>query len=155
MRTRFAPSPTGYLHLGHVHAALFAGQNGSEFVLRIEDIDPLRCRPHFTEAIFDDLTWLGLSWEMPVRHQSQHMDVYSKALDRLHSQGLIYPCFCTRSEIHGEVARSIHAPHGPNGPLYPGTCRNLVRQNKTIASKQARATLCVLMWQKPVLLLAQ
>ena len=125
MRTRFAPSPTGYLHLGHVHAALFANLHGRVFILRIEDIDPLRCRPHFTDAVFEDLAWLGLTWQQPVRLQSQHMDDYSAALDRLRAQDLLYPCFCTRSHIQGEIARAAHAPHGPDGPLYPGTCRSL------------------------------
>ncbi len=130
MRTRFAPSPTGYLHLGHAHAALFAFAQGGRFVLRIEDIDPLRCRPHFTDAILQDLEWLGLRWEEPVRHQSQHMDEYQSALDILRKLGVLYPCFCTRSQIQGEIARSVHAPHGPaqigpDGAHYPGTCRVL------------------------------
>ena len=94
-------------------------------ILRIEDIDPLRCREAFVEAIFDDLRWLGLTWEMPVRRQSRHMDDYAGALQILRDQGLVYPCFCTRAEIKGEIARSAHAPHGPDGPLYPGTCRGL------------------------------
>ena len=134
-RTRFAPSPTGYLHLGHAHAALYAQRHGDSFLLRIEDIDPTRCRPDFTAAIFEDLAWLGLSWPLPVRCQSQHMADYAQALDLLRQQHLIYPCFCTRSDI----ARSGHAPHGPDGPCYPGTCRTLTAQQRQdrLASGQA------------------
>ena len=127
MRTRFAPSPTGFLHLGHAHAALFAFSAGSSFVLRIEDIDQVRCRPDYTQAIYDDLAWLGLDWEQPVRLQSQHFDDYAAALERLRVRDLIYPCFCTRADI----ARSDHAPHGPDGPLYPGTCRSLSAVERT------------------------
>jgi glutamyl-Q tRNA(Asp) synthetase len=123
--TRFAPSPTGGLHLGHAHSALFAAARGARFILRIEDIDAGRCRPEFADAILADLHWLGLSWEQPVRRQSEHMDDYRAALDRLDGLGLLYPCFCTRRDIADEVARSGHAPHGPDGALYPGTCRGL------------------------------
>lgn len=125
--TRFAPSPTGYLHLGHAHAALFARRAaaGGRFLLRLEDIDPGRCQPAFAAAIVEDLAWLGLTWETPVRHQSHHMADYAAALARLREMGLLYPCFCTRREIRDEIARSGHAPHGPDGPLYPGTCRRL------------------------------
>lgn len=127
--------------MGHVHAALFAHTHGEAFVLRIEDIDPLRCRPHFTDAIFEDLAWLGLSWETPVRHQSQHMDDYASALSKLQSLGLIYPCFCTRSDIQGEIARSVHAPHGPDNLQYPGTCKSLSpsEQHHRIEAGQAHA----------------
>ncbi len=131
--TRFAPSPTGYLHLGHAYSALFAYEaaraGGGRFFLRIEDIDPVRCRPEFSEAIFEDLRWLGLSWEEPVRRQSEHMEDYAAALAKLRSLGLLYPCFCTRRDIEQEVAASAGAPHlapqGPDGPVYPGTCRAL------------------------------
>lgn len=126
--TRFAPSPTGYLHLGHAHAALFAqraaGDDG-RFLLRIEDIDPGRCDPVFEAAIAEDLAWLGLSWEKPVRHQSAHLDDYAAALARLQDMELLYPCFCTRRDIQAEIARSAQAPHGPDGPIYPGTCKRL------------------------------
>lgn len=126
--TRFAPSPTGLLHLGHAHAALFAagaaGANG-RFILRIEDIDGTRCRPEFEAAILEDLAWLGLDWERPVRRQSEHMADYAAALDVLRAQYLLYPCFCTRREIRAEIERAGAAPHGPDGPLYPGTCRGL------------------------------
>ncbi|MBF0168752.1 MAG: tRNA glutamyl-Q(34) synthetase GluQRS [Alphaproteobacteria bacterium] len=127
--TRFAPSPTGYLHLGHAFSALFAHdaakRSGGRFILRIEDIDPVRCRPEFETAIYEDLAWLGLSWETPVRRQSEHLAEYRAALDRLDEMGLLYPCFCTRKDIAGEIERSGHAPHGPDGLLYPKICRNL------------------------------
>ncbi len=127
--TRFAPSPTGLLHLGHAHSALFAWRAArrasGRFLLRIEDIDRGRCRPEFEAAIFEDLAWLGLTWEEPVRRQSAHFDDYRAALERLAARGLVYPCFCTRKEIQAEIARAGRAPHGPEGPLYPGLCRDL------------------------------
>jgi len=127
--TRFAPSPTGLLHLGHAYSALFAWQRARDshgrFLLRIEDIDQTRCRPEFTDAILEDLAWLGLDWNGPVRQQSQHFDDYRRALDRLEGDNLLYPCFCTRAEIQAEIARAGAAPHGSEGPLYPGTCRTL------------------------------
>lgn len=128
--TRFAPSPTGYLHLGHVFSALIARRRardaGGRFLLRIEDIDPVRCRPEFAAAIEDDLAWLGIAWDGPVRVQSQHLPQYRAVLDTLAARGLVYPCFCTRAEIAAEVAQSASAPHTPDGgPLYPGTCRGL------------------------------
>lgn len=119
--TRFAPSPTGLLHIGHAYAALFAAKAGERFLLRIEDIDTGRCRPEFEAAIFADLSWLGLSWPAPVRRQSEHFSEYRQALDHLSGRGLLYPCFCTRADIAAAAA----APHGPDGPLYPGTCRKL------------------------------
>ena len=127
--TRFAPSPTGELHLGHAHSALFAfaaaRDSGGRFLLRIEDIDPTRCRPEFTDAILADLSWLGLTWEQPVRRQSEHFEVYRAALARLEEMGLLYPCFCTRKDIAREIEGAGNAPHGPDGPLYPGHCRSL------------------------------
>ena len=127
--TRFAPSPTGYLHLGHAYSALIgwraARQAGGRFLLRLEDIDRTRCRPEFAAAIPEDLAWLGLDWDGPVRVQSEHFADYRAALDRLTAAGLLYPCFCTRAAIQAEVARAAAAPHGPDGPLYPGTCRAL------------------------------
>lgn len=131
--TRFAPSPTGYLHLGHAYAALFAERAAREangrFLLRIEDIDAGRCRPEFEEAIYEDLSWLGLSWEEPVRRQSECMAEFEAALDRLGRLGLLYPCFCTRKDIKAEIDAAHCAPHlaqmGPDGPLYPGTCGQL------------------------------
>jgi glutamyl-Q tRNA(Asp) synthetase len=127
--TRFAPSPTGLLHLGHAHSALFGWKAAREcdgvFLLRIEDIDPGRCRAEFERSLIEDLAWLGLTWPEPVRRQSEHMDDYRAALDRLESIGVTYPCFCTRREIEDEIARAGYAPHGPDGALYPGTCRHL------------------------------
>jgi len=123
--TRFAPSPTGGLHLGHAHAALTAWtaarSAAGRFLLRIEDIDRTRCRPAFTGQILADLAWLGLEWELPVRIQSEHFDEYQAALDLLAARDLLYPCFCTRKDI----AAAVTAPHGPDGALYPGTCRAL------------------------------
>jgi glutamyl-Q tRNA(Asp) synthetase len=117
------------LHLGHAYSALFAykqaKESGGKFILRIEDIDPDRCRPEFVQGIYDDLEWLGLTWETPVRVQSEHLSDYKAALDKLQSMGLLYPCFCTRKDIQDEAARSGHAPHGPEGVLYAGTCRGL------------------------------
>jgi glutamyl-Q tRNA(Asp) synthetase len=125
-RTRFAPSPTGYLHLGHAFSAMFASQTaaqlGGKMFLRIEDIDRGRCRSEFESAISDNLTWLGLTWPMPVRRQSEHFADYTAALNQLDEAGLLYPCFCTRAEIKTEIAESPSAPHGPDGPIYPGIC---------------------------------
>ncbi|MBU8538299.1 tRNA glutamyl-Q(34) synthetase GluQRS [Falsiroseomonas tokyonensis] len=127
--TRFAPSPTGFLHLGHAHSALAgwrrarAGQG--RFLLRLEDIDSTRCRPEFAEAIQEDLAWLGLEWDGPVRVQSRHMADYAETLAALSDRGLLFPCFCTRRDIAREIAGSASAPHGPDGPLYPGICRRL------------------------------
>ena len=122
--TRFAPSPTGYLHLGHAHSALVgwhrARAESGRFLLRIEDIDPARCRPEFETAILEDLGWLGIDWDGPVRRQSKHLGEYERALGRLRGLGLLYPCFCSRKDI----AAAASAPHGPEGPVYPGTCRN-------------------------------
>jgi len=132
--TRFAPSPTGLLHLGHAYSALAgwkaAREAGGKFLLRIEDIDRARCREEFTDAILEDLAWLGLDWDGDVRRQSQHLEDYRAPLDRLNASGMIYPCFCTRSAIKAEIEAAIAAPHGAApfespGPLYPGTCRNL------------------------------
>jgi glutamyl-Q tRNA(Asp) synthetase len=134
--TRFAPSPTGYLHLGHAHSALTAWrrarQAGGRFLLRIEDIDPARCRPEFARAIVDDLAWLGLDWDGPVRVQSAHLPEYRAVLDMLLARGLLYPCFCTRADIQREIAASATAPHAPDGSVvYPGTCRMLSTAERT------------------------
>jgi len=136
--TRFAPSPTGFLHLGHAHSALAGWRRaraaGGRFLLRIEDIDPLRCRPEFAAAIEEDLAWLGLDWDGPVRVQSAHLAEYRAVLEALAARGLLYPCFCTRADIAREIAASAAAPHlapmGPDGPLYPGTCRRLSRDER-------------------------
>ncbi len=122
--TRFAPSPTGRLHLGHACSAVrafdVARAGGGRFLLRIEDIDGTRSRPEHVAAILDDLAWLGLAWEGPV-FQSARLGLYQAALERLTAAGLVYPCFCTRAEV---AAVSLSAPHGAE-PVYPGTCRGL------------------------------
>lgn len=130
---RFAPSPNGYLHLGHAYSALLnfdlARQRGGRFLLRIEDIDATRCRPEFETAICEDLGWLGLAWETPVRRQSEHLADYRTALEHLSSQDLVYPAFESRAEIAGLVAqRETKAPwpRDPDGaPLYPGAAKSL------------------------------
>ena len=129
---RFAPSPTGRLHIGHACSVLFTAahvKEGGRFLLRIENIDPGRCRTEFEDGIYEDLAWLGLHWEEPVRRQSEHLDVYRAALAKLDALGVIYPCFCTRKEIEAEIEAAASAPHGlaqgPDGYLYPGTCRHL------------------------------
>ncbi|MBC7142209.1 MAG: tRNA glutamyl-Q(34) synthetase GluQRS [Rhodobacteraceae bacterium] len=126
MRTRFAPSPTGYLHLGHAYSAMLAHDMadaaGGEFLLRIEDTDRARVRPEYEAAIHEDLRWLGLDWPEPVLRQSDHLDRYEAMLDRLAAMDLCYPCRCTR----GDIRAALSAPQegaGPDGPVYPGTCR--------------------------------
>lgn len=127
--TRFAPSPTGRLHLGHAFSALlahdFARGRGGAFLLRIEDIDPGRSRAEHVDSILEDLAWLGIEWDGEILFQSERLDLYRQALGRLRRAGLVYPCFCTRAAIAAEIAASAAAPHGPDGPLYPGTCRRL------------------------------
>ncbi len=122
--TRFAPSPTGLLHLGSVRVAAVARARaraaGGRFLLRIEDIDQARCRREFAAAIEDDLRWLGLHWDGAVRVQSRHVGEYQAALDSLRNRRLVYPCFCSRADI----ARAVTAPHGAED-IYPGTCRAL------------------------------
>ena len=127
--SRFAPSPTGRLHLGHAYSALlahdYARERDGAFLLRIEDIDPGRARPEHVGGIIEDLAWLGLEWDGEIVFQSERLALYAEALGRLKERGLAYPCFCTRSAIAAEIAASAAAPHGPDGPLYPGTCRAL------------------------------
>ena len=130
--TRFAPSPSGYLHLGHAYSALFGYEaarfSGGRFLLRIEDIDRQRCRPEFEQGIYEDLTWLGIQWDGHVRRQSEHLEVYRAALDELRGLGVVYPCFCSRKQIRVEVEQAGRAPHGPSGEaLYPGICREIDR----------------------------
>jgi glutamyl-Q tRNA(Asp) synthetase len=123
--SRFAPSPSGRLHLGHAYSAVvghhWARQSDGEFRLRIEDLDQTRCRPEFVEGIFEDLGWLELDWDQPVLVQSQRTEAYGDALDELRSRGLAYACFCTRADI----VQSLTAPHGDAATSYPGTCRAL------------------------------
>ena len=123
---RFAPSPNGELHLGHAFSALFtfhaAKEAGGNFLLRIEDIDTTRCRPHFADLLIEDLRWLGLRWPEPVRFQSRHLADYAKAQSRLADQGLLYPCFCTRKIVEAS-STGLRDPDG--SLLYPGTCRAL------------------------------
>ncbi len=127
--TRFAPSPTGKLHLGHAYSARVAHdlarkQNG-RFLVRFEDIDHTRVRPEYYEGILTDLRWLGLAWDEEPWKQLDRLEHYQAALDRLKALGVVYPCYCTRREIETELTNLTHAPHGPEGPLYPGTCRGL------------------------------
>ena len=122
--TRFAPSPTGRLHLGHAYSAVLgharARDSGGRFLLRIEDLDGTRSRPEFVDGIVEDLRWLGLDWAEPVLVQSERSKAYAAALEQLGEQGLVYPCFCTRADI----AAALAAPHGPTSH-YPGTCREI------------------------------
>ncbi|MEC3950412.1 tRNA glutamyl-Q(34) synthetase GluQRS [Sphingobium sp. HWE2-09] len=141
MVTRFAPSPTGRLHVGHGWSALMAHDMaraaGGAFRLRIEDIDGTRSRPEHVAGILDDLAWLGVTWDGEVMFQSARLHHYDAALDRLRTMGLLYPCFCTRADIQA----SLTAPHGPEGPVYPGTCRGLSEDERArrIASGEAHA----------------
>src|SRR4051812_32340732 len=132
--SRFAPSPTGRLHLGHAFSAVLGHARtraaGGEFRLRIEDLDQTRSRPEFVHAIYEDLRWLGVSWEQPVFVQSQRTGAHDAALDRLKAQGLAFACFCTRADI----AQSLTAPHGDAANSYPGTCRDLADDPERRAS---------------------
>ena len=136
--TRFAPSPTGLLHIGNGFSALTGWQRararGGRFCLRIEDIDSTRCRPAFDAAILADLAWLEIDWDGPVLRQSQRLAVYAEALAQLRGRGLLYPCFCSRADI----AAAVTAPHGPDGPLYTGTCRHL-SQDERVEHMAAKA----------------
>ena len=130
---RFAPSPNGRLHLGHAYSALLnekmARHAGGRFLLRIEDIDTLRCTPELTQLMLADLAWLGLQWEEPVLRQSEHLADYHRAQQHLHDQGLLYPCFCSRQDIARRV--SDDAARDPEGqPLYPGACRRLPKAER-------------------------
>ncbi len=140
--TRFAPSPTGYLHLGHAFSALTAWQRaraaGGQFLLRIEDIDIRRCKPQFEAAIIEDLAWLGVDRDGPVRRQSDHFADYGAVLHRLREMGVVYPCFCTRADIAREIAAAQSAPHGPDGPLYPGICRHLTPDERRARLEEGR-----------------
>lgn len=118
------------MHLGHAFAAITAREAGERFLLRIEDLDTLRCREEFVDAILEDLAWLGLTWE-PVMRQSERTSAYRAALEKLDNAGLVFPCFCTRKEIVAEIAQAVGAPSGPDGPTYPGTCRHLLPQQRS------------------------
>jgi glutamyl-Q tRNA(Asp) synthetase len=129
MKTRFAPSPTGLLHLGHAYAAMvafdLARKHDGQFLLRFEDIDTTRVREEYYGAIEEDLLWLGLCWDGKVIRQVERLPVYMEALGRLKGMEVVYPCFCTRREIQEEIARMGNAPHGPEGILYPGICKKM------------------------------
>jgi glutamyl-Q tRNA(Asp) synthetase len=132
---RFAPSPNGYLHLGHAYSAILnyemARASGGRFMLRIEDIDTARCRPEFEQAVYEDLAWLGLTWDEPVSRQSEHFPDYTKALDRLAGQKLLYPCFCTRGDILQAIGTKPDWPRDPDeAPLYPGICKALTNAKR-------------------------
>ncbi|HKY80003.1 MAG TPA: tRNA glutamyl-Q(34) synthetase GluQRS [Sphingobium sp.] len=139
--TRFAPSPTGRLHVGHGWSALMAmdlaRSQGGALRLRIEDIDGTRSRPEHVAGIVEDLLWLGVEWDGEIIFQSARLDQYEAAMGRLREMGLLYPCFCTRADI----AASASAPHGPEGPVYPGTCRALTPsdRDRRIAAGEAHA----------------
>lgn len=135
--TRFAPSPTGWLHLGHVLAAKVAFDLAKQspkgtFLLRFEDIDTTRVRESYYAGIEEDLRWLGLIWDGTPLRQTNRVAAYADALDTLRREGWIYPCFCTRREIQSELAAMTAAPHGPDGPHYPGTCRKLGERERRI-----------------------
>ena len=123
--TRFAPSPTGPLHLGHAYAAMVAAARGTRFLLRIEDIDAPRCTPAWEAAIYDDLQWLGLTWQTPVLRQSDRLAAYQTALVHLYNMGLTYRCSCTRGDIRAALSAPQEGMIGPDGPIYPGTCQGL------------------------------
>jgi len=146
VRTRFAPSPTGRLHLGHALAARLAHDlarqgPGGVFVLRLEDIDGPRVREEFYQGIEEDLLWLGLQWDETPLRQSTRAAAHEAALTQLRENGLVYPCFCTRKEIQEEWARMTSAPQGPAGQIYPGTCRKLTHaeREEKLASGSAHA----------------
>ncbi|NTX58001.1 tRNA glutamyl-Q(34) synthetase GluQRS [Myxococcus sp. CA039A] len=136
-RGRFAPSPTGRMHLGNIRSALLgwlqARAAGGRFLLRIEDLDRARCKPQYVEDLMADLRWLGLDWDETPLVQSQRDDIYREALATLENEGLVYPCFCTR----GEIARAASAPHGlsEEGPRYPGTCAHLTVDQRAERAK--------------------
>lgn len=134
MVTRFAPSPTGRLHVGHGWSALLAHDAAraadGRFLLRIEDIDGTRSRPEHIAGIEEDLRWLGMEWDGPVWRQSDRLPIYADALARLDTLGLTYPCFCTRADIAREIERSGAAPHGPEGALYPRICAHLLAEER-------------------------
>lgn len=143
--TRFAPSPTGALHIGHGWSALMAHDLAraldGAFHLRIEDIDGARSRPEHVAGIVKDLNWLGVTWDGPIVMQSERLTLYRAAVEQLAAEGLAYPCFCTRADIAREIAASASAPHGPDGHIYPGTCAHLSPEERAarIAAGEAHA----------------
>jgi glutamyl-Q tRNA(Asp) synthetase len=162
---RFAPSPNGYLHLGHALSALInadlARAAGGRLLLRIEDIDATRCRPEYEQAIYEDLAWLGVAWEQPVRRQSEHFNDYRAALAKLDAMGLVYPSFESRAEIAARIAQGEPWPRDPDGaPLYPGAAKHMAAEERArrIASgapyalrldmKAALARVGALTWQE-------
>lgn len=143
--TRFAPSPTGDLHLGHAYSAIYAQdvarRAGGRFIVRIEDLDSGRCREQFVSWQLEDLAWLGLSWEKPVARQSTRMPLYAAALARLEELGVTYRCFCSRKKIRDEIAAAGGAPHAvaPDGTfVYPGTCRRLSSERRFSLIEEGR-----------------
>jgi glutamyl-Q tRNA(Asp) synthetase len=142
--TRFAPSPTGLLHKGHAFSALTAHAAaravGGRFILRIEDIDATRARPEYEAALLEDLAWLGMEWETPVRRQSEHLADYQAALDRLRNAGLLYRCFRTRREVLDEIGRAPHGPgEGPEGLVFRGGSLPLGEESRRLAAGEAFA----------------
>ncbi len=132
---RFAPSPNGFLHIGHAYSALvnqrLARALGGRLLLRIEDLDIGRCRPAYEAAIFEDLQWLGVEWERPVPRQSERLPIYARALETLMESGLAYPCFCTRGDVAAAIAERPNWPRDPDGsPLYPGVCKHMSPQER-------------------------
>ena len=132
--TRFAPSPTGHMHLGHVFSALFsyeaAKKLGGKFILRIEDIDSQRSSKVFEESIYEDLEWLQIKYSTGIRYQADHMDDYKGAIKELQKLDMVYPCFCSRSDIKAEIMRAGNAPHEEETSIYPGTCRRLSKEER-------------------------
>ena len=154
MITRFAPSPTGPLHLGHAYSAILAHDmaraEGGRFLLRIEDIDGDRSKPEWEALIFEDLAWLGLTWDGPVMRQSERMHAYAQALDRLWQGNLLYPCSCTRRDIAealGAPQEGVAPPLGPDGPVYPGTCRPS-RHDRVVCPLPRAADMTLRLWME-------
>jgi len=135
LRTRFAPSPTGHLHVGNAYSALlcqqWAERHQAELLLRIEDIDFNRCRPAFAADLIDDLGWLGIQWQGDIHYQSRYLSAYTEVLEMLRDEGLVYPCFCTRRDLRHEIEHIGLAPHAEDMPeIYPGTCRHLTIEER-------------------------
>jgi len=157
MRTRFAPSPTGPLHLGHAYSALLASDRakaaGGEFCLRIEDIDQSRARPAWEAQIYEDLAWLGLTWPSPVMRQSDRMPAYQQALGQLQAQGLLYRCTCNRRDIEAAISapqEGVAPRMGPDGVIYPGTCRNANHSDENAALRLDMAKACAQLGTLPL-----